>query len=58
MRFTEETLEQAVTELFDQEQIPHSNGMFVHKEMTNVLLRDDLKQFLLNQYSSEDITLN
>ena len=51
MKFTEETLEQAVIELFETEQIPHNNGMFVHKEISNVLLHEDLKQFLLNKYA-------
>lgn len=58
MTFTEETLEQAVIELFEAEQIQHCNGMYIHKEMNDVLLRDDLKQFLLNQYAADDITLN
>ena len=56
--FNEETLEQAVIELFEAEQIPHFNGESIHKEMSEVLLRDDLKQFLLNRYSNEDITRN
>ena len=58
MKFTEETLEQAVIELFEAEQIPHCNGMFVHKEISDVLLHEDLKQFLLNKYAGDDITLN
>lgn len=58
MKFTEETLEQAVIELFKAEQIPHCNGMFVHKEISDVLLHEDLKQFLLNKYAGDDITLN
>jgi type I restriction enzyme, R subunit len=58
MKFTEETLEQAVTELFEAEQIRHSSGMYLHKEMSDVLLCNDLKQFLLNQYAADDITLN
>ena len=58
MKFTEETLEQAVIELFAAVDIPHFNGQHIHKEMSDVLLRDDLKQYLLNQYSKEDITLN
>jgi len=58
MKFTEEKLEQAVIELFEAEQIPHCHGETIHKEMSDVLLRDDLKQFLLNQYSSEGITTN
>jgi type I restriction enzyme R subunit len=58
MKFTEEKLEQAVIELFEAEQIPHCHGETIHKEMSDVLLRDDLKQFLLNQYSTDGITTN
>lgn len=58
MKFNEETLELAVIELFEAENIPHQNGKFIHKEMNDVLLRDDLCAFLFNQYSNDDITLN
>lgn len=58
MKFTEEKLEQAVIELFEAEHIPHCHGETIHKEMSDVLLRDDLKQFLRNQYSAEGITDN
>jgi len=58
MKFTEETLEKAVIELFEAEQIPHFHGETIHKEMSDVLLRDDLRQFLLNQYSTDGITHN
>jgi len=58
MKFNEETLELAVIELFEAENIPHQNGKFIHKEMSDVLLRDDLKAFLFNQYGKDDITLN
>lgn len=58
MKFNEETLELAVIELFECEIIPHQNGKFIHKEMSDVLLRDDLRAFLFNQYSNDDITLN
>jgi len=54
--FNEESLERAVIELFAAEQIPHCKGENIHKEICDVLLRDDLKQFLLNQYADEDIT--
>jgi type I restriction enzyme R subunit len=57
MKFTEETLEHAVIELFEAEQFQHYKGESIHKEMNDVLLKDDLKQFLLNQYADEDITL-
>lgn len=57
MIFNEETLEKAVIELFEAERIPHCHGETIHKEMSDVLLRDDLKQYLLNQYADDDITL-
>ncbi len=43
MKFTEEKLEQAVIELFKAEGYKHLTGEQIHKEMTDVLLRDDLK---------------
>jgi type I site-specific deoxyribonuclease, HsdR family len=58
MSFTEEKLEQAVIDLFKAEGYEHLIGENIHKELPEVLLRDDLKQYLLNRYSSEDITLN
>ncbi|MCD6225282.1 MAG: hypothetical protein J7K32_07175 [Deltaproteobacteria bacterium] len=58
MKFTEAKFEQAVIELFEAEGYKHLTGEQIHKEMPDVLLRDDLKQYLLNRYSSEDITLN
>ncbi|WP_271252188.1 type I restriction endonuclease subunit R [Pseudanabaena sp. Chao 1811] len=56
MKFTEESLELAILELFETEQITHHNGLHIHKEISEVLLKEDLKAFLINQY--EDITLN
>ena len=58
MTYTEERLEKAVLELFDQQQIPHIKGETIHKAIDDVLLRDDLKQFLFTQYSPENITTN
>ena len=58
MKFTEEKLEQAVIELFAEENIPHCHGETIHKEMSEVLLRDDLKLFLQSQYSADGITNN
>jgi type I restriction enzyme, R subunit len=58
MIFTEEKLEQAVIELFEAEGYKHLTGEQIHKELPEVLLRDDLKQYLLSRYSDEDITLN
>lgn len=56
--FTEETLEKAVIELLEAEGYPHVHGETIHKEMGDVLLRDDLRQYLYNRYSDDDITKN
>ena len=58
MKFTEEKLEQAIIELIANEGIPHLHGSLIHKERQEVLLKDDLKQYLLNQYAAEGITLS
>jgi len=57
-KFTEEKLEQAVIQLFEAQGYKHLAGEHIHKEMADVLLRDDLKQYLLNRYADEDITIN
>ena len=58
MKFTEGYLESAVIELFQAENYEHKNGMYIHKEITDVLLRDDLRLFLRSRYSNEAITNN
>ena len=58
MKFTEEKLEQAVIELFEAEGYKHLTGEQIHKEMPDVLLREDFKQYLLDRYAIENITLN
>ena len=45
MKFTEESLEQAVIELFRAEQYESVNGMFIHKEMSDVLGQLSLMKF-------------
>ena len=58
MKFTESSLEQAIIELFSEVDIPHYHGENIHKEISDVLLRDDLRTFLRNRYSGEGITEN
>jgi type I restriction enzyme, R subunit len=58
MKFTEEKLEKAVIELFEAEGYQYFNGEQIHKQMEAVLLRNDLKQYLLNRYSNDGITLH
>lgn len=58
MKFTEESLEKAVIELFEAENYQHQNGLHIHKEISDVLLRDDIKTYLRNRYSKDEITVN
>jgi type I restriction enzyme R subunit len=58
MKFTEASLESAIIELFEAEWYKYENGSLIHKEVSDVLLREDLKSFLMNKYSDESITLN
>ncbi|NLF43247.1 MAG: hypothetical protein GX587_11170 [Bacteroidales bacterium] len=51
MKFTEEKLEQAVIEIFEAEGYIHLTGEQIHKELPEVLLRDDLKQYLLETFA-------
>lgn len=56
MKFTEAKLETAFTELLGNEGYPHSLGNSLLRKPEEVLLVDDLKSFLLQQYQSEGIT--
>ena len=52
--FNEHAFEMAIMELFQQEDYFYTNGEQVHKEVNDVLLRDDLRIYLCSRY--EDIT--
>ena len=56
MKFDEHALEMSIMELFVDEQYEHLVGTHIHKEKSELLLIEDLKNFLYNRYSSEDIT--
>lgn len=58
MKFTEEQLEEAVIALFKDEEYTHVKGEEIHKEVSDVLLKDDIKQYLINKYGDEEITQN
>lgn len=58
LKFTEDSLESAIIELFEAEWFSHYNGSLIHKEISEVLLLEDLKNFLLEKYSKEEITIN
>lgn len=58
MKFTEEKLERAFTELLGQEGYPHHLGITVARKPDEVLIEEDLQNFLLTQYASQGITVN
>jgi len=58
MKFTEQKLEKAFTELLGQEGYPHHLGITITRKPDEVLIEEDLRNFLLNQYAQENITLN
>ena len=41
--FNEHTLEMAIMELFEQQGYSYMNGETIHKELSEVLLRNDLQ---------------
>ena len=54
--FNEHSLEMAIMELFEQQGYSYVNGETIHKELSEVLLRDDLRMYLMDRYSKEQIT--
>ena len=58
MKFTEERLEQAIIELLGKENIPHIHGETLQRNLEEVLIQADLREFLAGQYADECITSN
>lgn len=58
MKFTEEKLEQVFIELLQQEGFTHCLGNTIVRSEDEVLLEDDLRNFLRTQYKDENITDN
>jgi len=58
MKFTEEKLEKAFTELLGQEGFPHHLGITIVRKPDEVLIEEDLQTFLLTQYANHGITVN
>lgn len=54
--FNEHALEMSIMELFRQEGYIYTNGEAVHKEVSDVLLRDDLRAYLRGRYGEAGIT--
>ena len=54
--FNEHALEMAIMELFEKEGYIYTNGEDIHKELSDVLLRDDLRAYLKGRYAEQEIT--
>lgn len=58
MKFNEEKLEKAFTELLGKEGFPHHMGISISRKPDEVLIEEDLRNFLLTQYATQGLTLN
>lgn len=54
--FNEHSLEMSIMELFQDEKYIYLNGEQIHRERSEVLLTDDLRQYLLNRYAKDGLT--
>ncbi len=55
-KFTEEKLELAFIELLEKQGITYQFGKDIQRDESEVLLENDLKEYLRNRYKSENIT--
>ena len=54
--FNEHALEMAIMELLEKEGYLYTSGEDIHKELSDVLLRDDLRAYLKGRYAEQEIT--
>ena len=54
--FNEHALEMAIMKLMEQQGYGYQSGEMIHKELSEVLLLDDLRLFLMKRYAQEEIT--
>lgn len=57
MKFTEEKLEQAFTELLGHEGFPHYYGNTLLRAAEEVLIEEDLMRYLLSKYENQKLSL-
>ena len=55
-KFTEEKLELAFISLLEEQGIKHINGKEIERDESEVLLKEDLKEYLRERYKKENIT--
>lgn len=54
--FNQHALEMSIMELFESEGYTYVSGDQIHRKRTEVLLTEDLKQYLYNRYAKDGIT--
>lgn len=57
MKFTDEKLENAFTELLGIKNFPHHFGISIKRAPDELLIEEDLQHFLLIQYKAEGHTI-
>lgn len=57
-KFNEHALEMSIMELFTNEEYIYLSGDKIHREKTDVLLVDDIKNYLLDRYSDQGLTIS
>ena len=55
-KFNEHSLEMAIMELFQDEEYIYTNGENISRDISEVLLTDDLRKYLNKRYSDDGIT--
>lgn len=55
-KFTEDELEKAIITLFEKQGYTHVGGESIHRKYEDVLLLDDLKDFISRKYASKNIS--
>ncbi len=56
MKFTEAKLEEAIIELLEQQGFPHQHGGELSRSLPEVLIKGDLRDYLVDKYASDEIT--
>lgn len=56
--FDEHALEMSIVDLFENEKYIHLTGNQIHRKRNELLLKEDLKQYLLDRYAKDNITIN
>lgn len=56
MKFTEDKLEKAFSQLLEREGYPHSLGNTINRQIDEVIIEEDLRSFLRRRYKQQGIT--